>query len=40
MAILAFTIQKNIMVVMSHVATPSALRDGNPNICLIIYALL
>ena len=29
---LLFTIQKNIMVVMSHVATPSALRDGNPNI--------
>ncbi|NMB36441.1 MAG: cob(I)yrinic acid a,c-diamide adenosyltransferase [Bacteroidales bacterium] len=27
-----FTIQRNIMIVMSHVATPSAIRAQNPNI--------
>lgn len=32
MAILAFSIQKNMMAVMSHVATPSTIREGNPNI--------
>lgn len=26
-----FTIQRELMVVMSHVATPSAIRDKNPN---------
>lgn len=36
---LLFTIQKNIMVVMSHVATPSAFVMGIPIFCLIIYAL-
>lgn len=29
---LLFTIQKNMMAVMSHVATPSAIRSENPNI--------
>lgn len=29
---LLFRIQKELMVVMSHVATPSAIRDKNPNI--------
>lgn len=29
---LLFVIQKNLMVVMSHVATPSALREKNPNV--------
>lgn len=29
---LLFTIQKNFMVVMSHVATPSAIRSRNPNL--------
>lgn len=28
---LLFTIQKNLMAVMSHVATPSAIRSKNPN---------
>lgn len=27
-----FSIQKNLMVVMSHVATPSSIREKNPNI--------
>lgn len=26
-----FSIQRNLMVVMSHVATPSSTRDKNPN---------
>ncbi len=29
---LLFSIQKNMMAVMSHVATPSTIREGNPNI--------
>ena len=29
---LLFSIQKNMMAVMSHVATPSTIRGGNPNI--------
>ena len=29
---LLFTIQKNMMAMMSHVATPSAIRSENPNI--------
>ena len=29
---LLYSIQKNLMIVMSHVATPSALRAQNPNI--------
>lgn len=29
---LLFIIQKNLMVVMSHVATPSAIRSQNPNV--------
>lgn len=29
---LLFTIQKNLMVVMSHVATPSTIRFKNPNV--------
>lgn len=29
---LLFNVQKNLMVVMSHVATPSAIRAENPNI--------
>lgn len=29
---LLFTIQKNLMGVMSHVATPSAIRSKNPNV--------
>lgn len=28
---LLFSIQRNLMVVMSHVATPSSIRDKNPN---------
>lgn len=28
---LLFSIQKNLMIVMSHVATPSAIREKNPN---------
>lgn len=28
---LLFTIQKNLMVIMSHVATPSTIRHRNPN---------
>lgn len=27
-----FSIQRNLMVVMSHVATPSSIRDKNPNV--------
>ena len=27
-----FDIQKNLMIVMSHVATPSAIREQNPNV--------
>ena len=29
---LLFSIQKNMMAVMSHVATPSTIREWNPNI--------
>ena len=29
---LLYDIQKNLMIVMSHVATPSAIREQNPNV--------
>ena len=33
---LLFSIQKNMMAVMSHVATPSTIREGNPNLFFVM----